>query len=57
MGQKQQELEVRQRPEWKDISENRSVYKSNWAQWNSLVMGDGVLERHWESADGTIKTA
>jgi hypothetical protein len=27
------------------------------AQWKSLALRDGVLERHWESADGKKKTA
>jgi hypothetical protein len=28
-----------------------------WAQWKSLVVRDGVLERLWESVDGRPKTA
>jgi len=51
------EMEAGQRPEWRDISEQGLVYKSYWAQWNSFVLKDGVLERHWESADEKEKTA
>ena len=50
------EMEARQCPEWRDISDRCPVYKSYWVQWNSFALKDGVLERHWESADGK-KTA
>jgi hypothetical protein len=50
------EVEAGQRPEWKDISDRSPTYKSYWAQWQSLAVRDGVLERHWESADGKTKT-
>ena len=33
------------------------MYKSCWAQLKSLELRDGVLVRHWESADGQKKTA
>jgi hypothetical protein len=44
-------MEAGQCPEWRDISDRRPIYKSYWAQWKSLVVKDGVLEHHWESAD------
>jgi hypothetical protein len=46
-----------QRPEWRDISGRSPIYKSYWALWKSLGVGDGLLERHWESADGKTKMA
>ena len=51
------EIEAGQRPEWKDISNHVPIYKSYWAQWESLALRDGVLVRQWESADGKKKTA
>jgi len=51
------EMEAGQRPEWKDNSDRGTIYKSYWAQWKSLVLRNGVLVRHWESADGKKKTA
>jgi hypothetical protein len=44
-------------PEWKGIADRCPIYESYWAQWKSLVVRDGELERHWESANGRIKTA
>jgi hypothetical protein len=57
MGPLLQEVEAGQRPEWKDIADRNPTYKGYWAQWKSLVVRDGVLERLWECADGTTKTA
>ena len=51
-----QEIEIVRRPEWRDISNRGPIYKSYWAQWKSLALMDGVLVRHWESADGKKKT-
>lgn len=48
MGQILQEVEDEERPEWKDIA---AIYKSYWAQWNSLVVIDSVLEHHSQLAD------
>jgi hypothetical protein len=45
VGQILQEVEAGQRPE------------SCRAQWKSLVVRDGVTQRHWESANRTTKTA
>jgi hypothetical protein len=50
-------VEAGQRPQWKDIADRSPTYKSYWAQWKSLVVRDGVLERLWESVDGRTKTA
>ena len=41
-----------QRPEWQDISAMSVVTKSYWAQWDSIVMIDGVLHRRWEGPYG-----
>jgi hypothetical protein len=57
IGHLLQEVEVGQRPEWRDISDRSPVNKSYWPQWKSLAVRDGVLESHWESADGKTKTA
>jgi hypothetical protein len=57
LGQLLQEVEAGKRPEWRDISDRSPVYKSYLAQWKSLAVRDGVLERHWESCDGKAKTA
>ena len=35
--------EAGQRPEWRDISDCDPIYKSNWAQWKSIAVRDGVL--------------
>lgn len=48
--------EAGQRPEWSYIGDRGTIYKSYWAQWKSHALRDGVLECHWESADGK-KTA
>jgi hypothetical protein len=40
--------EAGQRPKRKDIADRSLIHKSYWAQWNSLAVRDGVLERHWE---------
>jgi hypothetical protein len=52
-----QEVDAGQRPEWKDIADRSPIYKSYWAQWKSLLVRHGVLERHCESADRRTKTA
>ena len=44
-------MEAGQCPEWRDISDRSPFYKSYWAQWKYLVVRDGVLECHRESAD------
>jgi hypothetical protein len=51
------EIEAGQHPEWRDISSWGPIYKSYWAQWESLALSDGVLVRHWEMADRKKKTA
>jgi hypothetical protein len=45
-------METGQRPEWRDIDDQSTIYKSYWAQWKSLAVRDSMLERHWELADG-----
>jgi hypothetical protein len=43
--------------EEKDITICSPMYRSSWAQWKSLIVRDGILEGHWESADGPSKIA
>jgi hypothetical protein len=31
------------------------MYKSYWAQWKPLAIRDGILKRHWESANSRSK--
>jgi hypothetical protein len=57
MGQILQEVEAGQHPEWKDITDCSPIYKSYWAQWNSLVVTDSMLEHCWESVNRRTKTA
>jgi hypothetical protein len=38
-----QELKTGQRPEWNDIADRRTKYKSYWAQWKSLAVRNGTL--------------
>jgi hypothetical protein len=45
-------MEAGQCPEWRDISD-----KSYWAQLKSLMVRDGMLEHHWDPADGRMQTA
>ncbi len=40
------------RPEWREVSNKSLIYKAVWAQWNSLAVENGLLQRVWESADG-----
>jgi hypothetical protein len=46
------EEETGQRPEWKDIATHSPTYKSYWTQLKSIAVRNGILQRHWESADG-----
>jgi hypothetical protein len=50
-----QKAETGQRPAWKDIAARSPTYKSYWAQWKSLFVTKGILERNWESANGLSK--
>ena len=40
------------RPDWQDICHGSEVLKGYWAQWESLILENGLLKRAWESADG-----
>lgn len=40
------------KPRWCDVAPMSAVTKSYWAQWDSLVMHNGVLCRKWESPNG-----
>ncbi|KAJ3645617.1 hypothetical protein Zmor_023259 [Zophobas morio] len=46
-----------ERPGWAELSDQSPSLKALWAQWDSLVMENGLLKRKWESPDGrTSKT-
>jgi hypothetical protein len=51
------EIETGQRPEWKEIADRCLTYKSYWAQWKSLAVRNGILQRNWESANGRVTIA
>ena len=40
-------------PTWSMISDWHPQAKSYWAQWNQLVIREGVLYRKWEETDGS----
>jgi hypothetical protein len=52
-----QEVETEQGPQWKDIADRSSTYKSYWAQWKSLSVWNGILQRNWESPNGRCQVA
>jgi hypothetical protein len=52
-----QEIETGQRPARKNIADRSPTYKCYWAQWKSLAVRNGILERNWESANGRSKIA
>jgi hypothetical protein len=52
-----EEVETRQQPEWKDITDCSPMYQSYWAEWKFLTVRNGILECHWESTDGWSKIA
>jgi hypothetical protein len=41
-----EEMETEELPKCKDVVVRSTAYKSYWAQWNSLVVRDDVLERY-----------
>ncbi|KAJ8962256.1 hypothetical protein NQ318_018230 [Aromia moschata] len=41
------------KPTWEEVSRYSPTVKSYWAQWNSLVLSDGLLKRILEKSDGT----
>jgi hypothetical protein len=51
-----QEVETGQL-KWKDIADRSPTYKSYWAQWKSLAVRNGILQRNWESANGQSQIA
>jgi hypothetical protein len=51
------EMEAGRRPGWKAISDRGPTYESYWVQWKSLTLRNGVVVRHWKSADGKRRTA
>jgi hypothetical protein len=51
------EVEAVQRPQWKDIADCSSIYKSYWAQWTLLSVRNGILQRNWESPNRRSQVA
>ncbi|KAJ8953765.1 hypothetical protein NQ318_015422 [Aromia moschata] len=41
------------KPTWEEVSRYSPTVKSYWAQWNSLLLSDGLLKRVLEKSDGT----
>ncbi|KAJ8957178.1 hypothetical protein NQ318_007739 [Aromia moschata] len=41
------------KPTWEEVSRYSPTIKSYWAQWNSLVLSDGLLKRVLKKSDGT----
>ncbi|KAJ8939151.1 hypothetical protein NQ318_010906 [Aromia moschata] len=39
------------KPTWEEVSRYSPTVKSSWAQWNSLVLSDGLLKRVLEKSD------
>lgn len=46
-------MSANSRPTWQEVSSSSPSLKSYWAQWNSLLIEEGLLKRIVESADGT----
>lgn len=44
------------KPPWSAVSAESQVTKVYWAQWQSLVLIDGVLYREWENPAGNRVT-
>jgi hypothetical protein len=42
---------------WKDIANCSPTFKGYWAQWSTLVVIDGIVKQHWESADRWFERA
>ncbi|CAF4895233.1 unnamed protein product [Pieris macdunnoughi] len=40
------------KPRWNDVASTSTTTKSYWAQWDSLVLHNGVLCRKWENTRG-----
>ena len=41
------------KPDWEQVSADSRVTKLYWAQWEQLRMSNGILQRRWESTNGT----
>ncbi len=44
--------EKQEKPMWTEVSGCSAALKSYWAQWDMLVIRDGVLCKRWEDHDG-----
>ncbi|KAJ8939567.1 hypothetical protein NQ318_014131, partial [Aromia moschata] len=44
------------KPTWEEVSRYSPTVKSYWAQWNSLVLSDGLLKRVLEKSDVRLYT-
>ena len=41
------------RPVWEDVARHSQNVKSYWAQWDSIMVEDGILKRAMENTEGT----
>jgi transposase InsO family protein len=41
-----------ERPPWSDVSRKSALLKAYWAEWDAIVVKDGLLCRKWQTADG-----
>ena len=41
------------RPVWEDVARHSQNVKSYWAQWDSIMVDDGILKRAMENTEGT----
>lgn len=49
---KRWKVEGSRKPSWKDVSAKSPELKSYWAEWDALVVENGLLCRRWQSNDG-----
>ena len=42
------------RPEWQVVARLKPEVKTYLSQWDSLLIRNGLLYRHWKNADGTV---
>ena len=49
-------IEMGQRPTQNGIVDRNPTVLSLWAQWNRLILEEGLLHRNWESQDGKRST-
>jgi hypothetical protein len=50
------EMEAGEYRMWEGYWQLQSHLQGYWTQWNFLIMIDGMIKQHWESADGWSET-